>query len=249
MIHYTRVTLTALCLLIITCLSSAQALTISFTDNWNTSDSVNTGSNASSPRTDSLNATDTLSVSLFDSTLGILNSVRVIFENSSLTSSAGARFRDTDVGQRTAGTQRLSNLGVSITFNGISYNRSRSNRTDSCSSGIGGINGATCTTSLGNSTSNFSTQNSLFTDASTLSNFIGDSNIQGSVRQSGSLFTDETNGDDGFIDSRNGRASTTGRLRVIYDYTEHPPVPLPAAFWLFASALSGLIYFRRRAGN
>lgn len=249
MIHYTRVTITTLCLFIITSFSSAQALTISFTDNWSTSDSVSTGSNSTAPRTDILNDTDTLSVSLFDSTIGILNSVRVIFEDTRFTNSAAARFRDTDVGQRTAGTQRLSNLGVSISFNGINYNRSRSNRTDTCSSGIGGINGATCTTSLGTSTSNFSTQNTLFTDATTLSNFTGDGNGQGTVRQSGSLFTDETNGDDGFIDSRSGSVSATGRLRVIYDYTEHPPVPLPAAFWLFASALSGLFYFRRRNSN
>lgn len=245
MIHYTRVTITTLCLFIITNFSSAQALTISFTDNWSTSDSVSTGSNSTSPRTDSLNDTDTLSVSLFDSTIGILNSVRVIFENTSFRSSAGARFRDTDVGQRTAGTQRLSNLGVSILFNGINYNRSRSTRSDTCSSGIGGINGATCTTSLSSSLSNFSSQNTLFTDATTLSNFIGDGNVQSTVRQTGSLFTDETNGDDGFIDSRNASISATGRLRVIYDYTEHPPVPLPAAFWLFASAITGMFYFKK----
>ena len=249
MIHHTRVTITTLCLFIVTSFSSAQALTISFSDNWSTSDSVNTGSNSSAARTDILNDTDTLAVSLFDSAIGILNSVRVIFEDTRFTSSAAARFRDTDVGQRTAGTQRLSNLGVSITFNGINYNRTRSTRSDTCSSGIGGINGATCTTSIGSSTSTFSTQNTLFTDATTLANFIGGGNAQGTVRQSGTLFTDETNGDDGFIDSRSGSVSASGRLRVIYDYTEHPPVPLPAAFWLFASALTGMIYFRRRTNN
>lgn len=246
MIKNNNIALSALFVLLMTSYSSAQALTITYTDNWSTSDSVSTGSNSTSPRTDSLADSDTLAVSLFDPSLGILNSVRVIYNNIRLTSAAAARFRDTDAFQRTAGTQTLSNMGITISFAGIIHARNRSNRTDTCSTGVGGTSGATCTTLIASSTSTLSSLNILLTDSIALSNFTGIGNREGTVRQSGSLFTNETNGDDGFIDSRSGSVNASGRLSVIYDYSEFPPVPLPAAFWLFASAISSMFYFRRR---
>ncbi len=229
--------------------SSAHALTITYSDNWSTSDSVSTGSNSTSARTDSLNDIDTLSVSLFDPTLGILNSVRVIFDNMRLTSSASARFRDTDALQRTAGTQTLRNMGIAISFSPVSFSRNRSSRTDTCSTGVGGTSGATCTTFISSSTFNFNSFDTLLTDTSLIASFIGDGNRQGTARQTGTLFTDETNGDDGFIDSRGGSVSASGRLLVIYDYSEFPPVPLPAAFWLFASAVTSLLYFNKKSAS
>lgn len=246
MINNNHIATSALFVLLATSFSSAQALTITYTDSWSTNDSVSINSNSTSARNDSLADSDTLSVSLFDPALGILNSVRVIYDSIRLTSTAAARFRDTDIGQRTAGTQRLSNMGISILFAGINHTRTRSNRTDTCSSGIGGTSGATCTTSISSSTTSLSSLNRLITDSLGLSNFTGIGNREGTVRQTGSLFTDETNGDDGFIDSRSGRVNASGRLSVIYNYSKHPPVPLPAAFWLFASAFTSIFYFRKR---
>ncbi len=249
MIKTMRFTTTTFCLLVLTCFTSAQALTITHTDTWSTSRAVDSGSNSTAARTDSLINSDSFAVSLFDPTLGILNSVRVIYDVIRLTSSASARFVDSDVGQRTAGTQRLSGMGISITLAGINHNRSRSNRSTSCASGIGGINGAACTTSIGASTSTLSSLDTTLTNAIVLSQFTGNGNLQGTARQTGSLFTDETNGDDGFIDRRRGNVNASGTVRVIYDYSEHPPVPLPAAFWLFASAMTGMLYFNRRKNS
>lgn len=244
MIPHKKLVITSLYASLLLFFTSAQALTVTYSDNWSTSRSVNTGANSTASRTDSLTDTDTLAVSLFDPTLGILNSVRVILDNMSLTSSAGANFRDSDAFNETAGTQRLSNMGISISFASVNVTRTRSNRSTSCSSGTGGFNGASCSTSLGASAFSLSSLNTLLTNPTILSTFTGIGTRQGTVRQSGSLFTDETDGDDGFINSRSGNVNASGRLSVTYDYSEHPPVPLPAAFWLFASAFSSMFYFR-----
>lgn len=235
----------ALFVLLLGSFSSAQALTATFTDNWSTNKTYSSNSTVTGIQYDHLNDTDGLSISLFDPALGILNSVRVIYENIRFDNSASATFRDADRISTTEGRQLLA-TSLTIDFAGIIYKKSALLRDVSCKDSSISSGGATCSTSLLSQPGSFSSLSRLLTDSSDLSLFTGNGNRTGFAFQEGLLTTQETDGDDGFIAKRRGNVNTSGTLKVIYDYDEYPPVPLPAAFWLFASALSGMFCFRNR---
>ena len=153
----------------------------------------------------------------------------------SLSSSASANFRDTTLFSTVGGLQRLQNMSLGITMPNYSFNRPVFTRTSTCSDTSGLFSSSSCNTSLGFSTNSLSNASA---SLGSLSTYIGLGSVNIGVSQNASLFTNETDGDNGFVNNRSGLVRTAGTVRVTYDYTV---VPVPAAAWLFGSGLIGLI--------
>ena len=220
--------------------TTAQAATISFTTGWNTSNNgFSSGANVDN-RFDSLNAFSSRSISQFDPSLGILTSINIEFFNMSLSSSASANFRDDTLFSTVGGLQRLQNMFLDITMPNYSFNRSAFTRTDTCFDTSGLFSSSSCNTSLGFSTNSLSNASA---SLGSLSTYTGLGSVNIGVSQNASLFTNETDGDNGYVNTRSGLVRTAGSVRVTYDYAV---VPVPAATWLFGSGLIGLIGVARR---
>ena len=218
---------------------TAHAATITYTTGWNTSDGVSSGGNG--PLfTDNLSATTNRSISQFDPAMGILQGITIDIYGVRLTSSASANFLDDTVLSDVAGRQELRNMSINVTMPNYLYGRPRANRAATCSGSGGVFSGASCSTNLGSSTAALTGDNATL---GPLSAYIGTGNVSISINQLGQLFTDETDGDNGYVNSRSGTVSTSGSIDVTYSYSV---VPVPAALWLFGSGLLGLIGVARR---
>ena len=77
------------------------------------------------------------------------------------------------------------------------------------------------------------------------SSYIGLGNVDIIVNQSANLLTDETDGDNGYVNTRNGQVSTHGNVSVTYSFTP-VVVPVPTAVWLFGSTLGLMGVMRRK---
>jgi len=226
-------------LLLLSGWTTAQAATIFFTTGWGFENSINSGTKVDN-QFDSLNAFRNESISQFDPSLGILTGINIDFFVMSLTSIASANFRDNTIFSTVGGFQRLQSMSLDITMPNYSFNRSASTRTSMCSDTGGVFSSSSCNTSIA------FTNNGLL-DASTsfgpLSAYIGSGFVNIGVNQNATLFTNETDGDNGYVNTRFGQVRTVGSVRVTYDYSV---VPVPAAAWLFCSGLIGLIGVARR---
>jgi len=228
---------------LLTHVSVLNAETISFTDSFNLSDSVNSGANTTGSFTDSLNRTQGISLSRFDPNLGVLNSYTVEFYGVQQYSIGNANFRDDDWANETKGLQRIQSMQVSINMAGANYSRTRSTRSSTCSDTGPLTGGASCSTSISGSTISFSGQQTSIFSPVSLANVTGLGTINSTVFQYGSMYTTETDGDDGYVNSRYGLLRTTGNVRITYEYTA---VPVPAAAWLFGTALVGMVTLAKR---
>lgn len=218
----------------------AQAASVSTLASFSMSDSL-TYSNNTSSAYDSLGASDYVTLARFDSSLGTLNAVTLEYFNVYQTSGASASFKDDDWLSETSGLVRLQNMGITSSFLGFNYTRSRANRSATCSDTGGAFSGAVCSASLGSSGIYLGSASYTITNASTLALLTGSGTIGTTLYQNGNLYTDETDGDDGYVNSRYGSLSTSGYLRLTYNYTAPAVVPVPAAAWLMGSALLGLV--------
>ncbi len=229
-------------LLLLSGWTTAQAATISFTTGWNTIRSINSGANVDN-RTDFLSDSSNRPISQFDPSLGILTGINIDFFGMSLSSRASANFRDDTLFSTVGGLQRLQSMSLGITMPNYSFSRFASTRTSTCSDTGGLFSGSSCNTNLSSRTNGlFSASTSL----GSLSAYIGPGFVNIGVRQNATLFTNETDGDNGYVNFRSGQVRTAGSVRVTYDYSV---VPVPAAAWLFGSGLIGLIGVARRTNR
>ena len=221
-------------------LTAVQAATVSFTTSWSTSRSFGSGANVPFA-SDSLN--DFVSnngISKFDPALGILQGIDISLSGMRITSLASANFRDDTLFSTVAGLQQLQNMSLNIQMPGFILNRPIATRTARCSDTGTLFTSSSCTTNLGTSTIGLPSTN---TSLVPLSSYIGSGTVNIGINQNARLFTDETDGDNGYVNSRSGQVRASGTIRVTYDYTV---VPVPAAVWLFGSGLIGLIGLSRR---
>ena len=217
---------------------TAQAATITYTTNWSTSYGFSSGNNGPTFN-DPLNASANRSISQFDPALGILQDITIDLSRMTLTSRASANFRDDDLLSTVAGVQSLQGMLINVVMPGYTISRPAPGRISTCSD-TGVFSSSSCSTNLGITTSGISNSTGTL---GPLSAYIGTGNVNILINQLASLFTDETNGDDGYVNSRSGGVSTAGFIDVTYNYTV---VPVPAAVWLFGSGLLGLVGIARR---
>lgn len=220
----------------------AHAATVSTSSYFSMSDSVSTGANVGAA-TDNLGASDYVLLNGFDSALGTLNSVTLEYYSVSNSSRAYADFRDDDWLQETSGLTRLQGMQLSSSFLGTTYYRSRNNRSATCSDSGGVTTVASCRANISSSTVYWTDQSTLITSGGVLASLTDVANVSVGIHQSGSLYSVETDGDDGYITNRYGLLSSSGYIKLTYDYTA---VPVPAAAWMFGSALLGLVSVGRK---
>lgn len=226
--------------------TAAQALSVSFSDSFSIARSVNSSANTTGSFTDNLNGTDYISLSRFDASLGTLDYFTLSFSDMEQYSTANANFKDDDWLNETAGYQRLQNLSLTTNVLGYTYYDDRTNRISTCSDTGGVTSGASCNTSLSGSTSYFHNQSTNVYNPGALATVTGPGSFTSTVYQYGGLYTTETDGDDGYVNSRYGYISSSGTVEITYHYSAY--VPVPAAAWLFGSSLLALVGVRRRHG-
>lgn len=242
----TRFTLgkTGLIAMAIAAASSANALTVSTTKTWAMSDSYSSSANTTSAVSDYFSGSTQLLFDQFDASLGTLNSVTVTYNGLRIYTRAEADFRDDDWANETAGYQSIyGGMGGSISGAGFSFSRSSSTRTDTCADGWYATSGAACGTDIYGSYYYPAGTSSTTSSASLLTAFTGNGVMVANFNLGGRLYTNETDGDDGYITYRYGYVYGDGSMTIAYDYT---PVPVPAAAWLFGSALFGLATVGRK---
>ena len=185
-----------------------------------------------------------LAFNRFDTALGTLDSIMLEISNIRAIGSASANFRDDDFGNETAGLVRINAMSVQFQIGGAVFSRNRGSALDTCSDGPN-LGAASCT--AGTSYSNALTSVLSTLTGGILGNFTGLGTITMAIDQVGSAFFDETDGDDGYINSRSGSLSTSGTIHLTYNFTEPPaPMPEPAALGLVGLGLAGLGVAARR---
>lgn len=223
------------------CAVTAQAASISFITSWSTTRSISSGSNTDN-RSDSLNDYDYRYISQFDASLGTLQSIGVNLNSMSLYSGANANFRDDTLWSTVGGYQALQNMRVSFAMPGFSFTRygSPATRSDGCSYTSGLTSSSSCSTSISGVTYGLASYSATLTNSTALAGFTGLASTLINIYQYATLYTNETDGDNGYVNSRSGKVSASGSIQITYNYAPPAPVPLPAAVWLFGSGLLGL---------
>jgi len=228
-----KLTLVAV-LLTLSSWSTAQAASITFLTSWNTSQSA-AGGNDYAYITDIFDASTSSSISQFDSAMGTLQGITIDIYNVKLEFFATARFHNfTD--DFATGYQSLSGMSVGLNMPDYSFTRFHPPSSETCSGELPAWYECSTTTGF------ISTDLSDDSESLNLADFdayVGTGNVDINIFQTGSLFTDETGGPDGYVDGRNSLLRTSGDISITYDY-EVAAVPIPAAAWLFGSALAGL---------
>lgn len=191
-------------------------------------------------------------IDLFDPALGTLDSVAISLSGT-WTSFASAGFYDPDLFVFTstaAGLVRLENMRLIVSMPGFQPTQSFANRTATCSRTenapvpfIPALNTeASCFASLGFNPGSLSPLSSTISDGM-LASYTGVGTRAVSIVQNGTVFAQETNGDNGYLSGLQAELITEGRIEVVYNYTPPPaPVAVPEpASWAMMIAGFGLV--------
>lgn len=198
-------------------------------------------------REHSLNAFDEIWLPQFDASKGTLTDVILNITDISQTRDGHAVFRDGDVFSTTAGfisyNATVLSSGLLFGLPGTSTIRAFASPSDSCSA-TSLAWAAVCTAEIDETIQVPSYQRSS-SDQAVLDSLTGTGDNYAKLWQSGYFYAEETDNDNGTIFERSSNVTTQGKLQLTYLYTPSP-VPIPAAAWLFGSALFGLATVARK---
>lgn len=192
---------------------------------------------------------DDVTLQSFDSNLGTLNSATVTFSNIHLFYQATAQFVDETWFANTAGEQLLYGLQLEglLNYSSTIFSTPFSDAYHSCSDSSWSSSDAVCITTISARTINLPVDyEQTFSDTQSLTAFIDTPSVRLGLRQSGTLLTQQIDdpNDNDFVKYRFGELTSGANVSITYDYTPSI-IPVPAAAWLFGSALLGLVARKR----
>lgn len=198
----------------------------------------------------SFDNSQSFSFNFFDPALGDLNSVDILIDGvASLSVFAGMLDETLELPETifdTFGVVTASDLGIGFGFPGFAPADtflSFPDQSDSCFDERVFTQGrALCIAAIIESLPFSASLSS--SDLSVLPNFIGTGTGSVEFEQSGFWTAVVTDGR--FSASNFTSFDTSGSFEVVYTYSPVSPVPIPAAFWLFGTALVGFIGISRR---
>lgn len=200
---------------------SAEASLISFSTDWRLSARVDSFSNTDN-RTDLLTSSSLQSINKFDSNLGTLTGINIKLIRD-FQGGFTAKFKDDDLFSRTAGLQELTNVETGI-LGLVSMGPlliSHDDISHTCAQDS--IGSSECNT-RGNFNLDFATvTGNIHSDF--FGKYIGTDSLNFLTHIEGNLWTDETDGDDGYVDARTGGVGSRGFLTITYTFDE--PIILP----------------------
>ncbi len=227
---------------------SLQAAIVTQVIDFSTSKAISSGTNIQYSVTDDLSNESAYEINQFDATLGTLTQINITIRGE-LGFSANAGYRDNNSFSDTGGEQITQNLGWSFSDpfqSSFPTALSLPTRRNVCSD-TSSFDDASCQTQIQLSTSD---KDILFIQGygvseNILETAVGTGTVSLLINQAGSLRTTEFEGEDGFVDYRSASYRSDGTVVVEYLY-DVAAVPVPAAAWLFGSALIGLAGIKRK---
>lgn len=229
-------------------IGTSQAALIVQYQSFSTSYSFESSSNLQGASTVNLNNyfDGNTSFNMFDGDLGTLDSVQIDITNILMDGDASTLFSDSDNGGRTSGLSALQNLHLDFSSPGFASSRFSSGIVDRCSDGPR-ASGASCWTNL--SLYSLSSQINATLGGSSLGDYIGLGLWTLNIHQIGRIFNNEIDGDNGYVNYREASLTSSGDIKVTYNYTVAPPpsteVAEPATFAIFAVGFAGLCFGSR----
>lgn len=243
-------------LLLLCCSSAVAAETVMQTASWSTNNSISSGTDTDN-QSDSLSASDVIDFVSFDGSLGTLDSVTINISNISISAYAAGSFRDPDWFNTVKGNSEFRDVRVYWRVNArdtfadtvLNVIQRESTilddadyRQDTCSD-TSGTGAASCTTGIDSGGVIYPNQSLTITEypenhpfsGSLLHFYNNDEHPNERVYVAGiqtvTLWTNEYDGDDGYVNSRSGQFYTSADVELIYHYTPAPvlytPVPIP----------------------